>query len=242
MKKVRVLIVDDEPLAHKVVEGHCTKLDYIEVVGNCYDGISTINFLNDHTVDALLLDIQMPDLTGIELIESLRNETPKIIFTTAFTEYAVQGFDYDQVVDFLHKPIRFARFVKAIERLKKLLLLERNFERQVDAEAIVSEKSNYLHLKDNSITFKIEVAQISYVQAWGNYVKVFTDDEKLKIFRKTIKELEEELSVHGFVRIHKSYLVNSHKVIAIENTRVRLAKIALPIGKSYAISAKKQLS
>ena len=104
MTKIKLLIVDDEPLAHKVLEGYCEKLDYVEIVGNCYDGLSTLNFLNKEKVDAVLLDIQMPDITGLELLDFLKNRAPKIIFTTAYSEHALKGFDYDQVVDYLHKP------------------------------------------------------------------------------------------------------------------------------------------
>ena len=127
MKKIKVLIVDDEPLAHKVLEGYCQNIEYVEIVGNSYDGISTLNFLNKEQVDVVLLDIQMPDLTGIELLDTLKNNAPKVIFTTAYTEYAMLSFDYDQVVDYLHKPIRITRFIKALERLKRVLLLEKEF-------------------------------------------------------------------------------------------------------------------
>ena len=118
MKKIKVLIVDDEPLAHKVLEGYCQNIEYVEIVGNRYDGISTLNFLNKEQVDVVLLDIQMPDLTGIELLDTLKNNAPKVIFTTAYTEYAMQSFDYDQVVDYLHKPIHWIQYpMPGLQRL-----------------------------------------------------------------------------------------------------------------------------
>jgi two-component SAPR family response regulator len=107
-KLIKILVVDDEPLPHELLESYCEGLNYVEIVGHCYDGISTLNFLKEHAVDALLLDIQMPDITGIELLQTLL-QPPKVIFTTAYTEYALQSFDFDHVIDYLNKPIQFAK-------------------------------------------------------------------------------------------------------------------------------------
>ena len=241
MKNIRLLIVDDEPLAHKVLEGYCTKIDFVEVVGNCYDGISTINFLNKNQVDAILLDIQMPDLTGLELLDSLKNNSPKVIFTTAYTEFAFQGFDYDQVIDYLHKPIRITRFLKAIERLKKQLLLEQ----KITAEPIIPiskvKQNDFISLKDNKIIYKIRLSDSQYIQSWGNYLKVFLDNGDIKMVRKTIKEMETELPNILFERIHKSYIVHIQKIKAIEGNQVKLSNVTLPIGKSYAMLVKGRL-
>ncbi len=241
MKNIQLLIVDDEPLAHKVLESYCQKIDYVEVVGNCYDGISTINFLNKNKVDALLLDIQMPDLTGLELLDTLKNDCPKVIFTTAFTEFALQGFDYDQVIDYLHKPIRITRFLKAIERLKKQLILERSIDEELRNETIAINQTDFISLKDNKTIYKIRLSDIQYIQSWGNYLKVFLDDGQVKMVRKTIKEMEGELPASQFERIHKSYLVHKHKIQALEGNQVMLAEISLPIGKSYAMKVRDRL-
>jgi DNA-binding LytR/AlgR family response regulator len=244
MNNIKILIVDDEPLAHKVIESYCEKIDYIEIVGNCYDGLSTLNFLNKNQVDAIFLDIQMPDLTGLELIDSLRSDAPKIIFTTAYTEYALVGFDYDQVVDYLHKPIRLSRFIKAVERLKKLLILENEFRdhssgtEQVEA---LDKHNDFISLKDNKTVYRIMLEHILYVQSWGNYLKFFLKSDEVKIVRKTIKELESEIPEKYFLRIHKSYIVNISHVKATEGNQVIIGDQKLPIGKSYAISTKKKL-
>lgn len=243
MKNIRLLIVDDEPLAHKVLESYCDKIDFVEVVGNCYDGISTINFLNKQPVEVILLDIQMPDLTGLELLDSLKNNSPKVIFTTAYTNYALQGFDYDQVIDYLHKPIRITRFLKAIERLKKQLALEQPIQHRTVAAAPppTIENNEFISLKDNRTIYKIRLSDIQYIQSWGNYLKVFLDDGNVKMVRKTIKEMEAELPNSLFERIHKSYLVHRQKVRAIEGNQIRLTDITLPIGKSYAMLVKERL-
>lgn len=242
--KIRLLIVDDEPLAHKVLESYCEKLDYVEVVGNCYDGISTLNFLNKEEVDAVLLDIQMPDITGLELLDSLKNNAPKIIFTTAYTQYAFQGFDYDQVVDYLHKPIRLTRFIKSLERLKRILLLEKEFTNTPipspsdNSNEIVSD---FISIKDNKVIYRIAHSEINYIQSWGNYLKFFLKNQEVKIVRKTIKMVEAELPSKQFLRIHKSYIVNINHILSIEGNQLKLDDIRLPIGKSYQVNVKKTI-
>lgn len=244
MSKVKILIVDDEPLAHKVLEGYCQKIDYIDIVGNCYDGISTLNFLNKHKVDAILLDIQMPDITGLELLDSLKHNAPKVIFTTAYTEYALMGFDYDQVVDYLHKPIRITRFIKAIERLKKVLLLESDFQQNTQMESKAQSETKYedfISLKDNKTLYHIKLDEINYIQSWGNYLKFFLKNNDIKIARKTISTIEENLPDASFLRIHKSYIVNINYVKAITGNQIHIADQKLPIGKSYSIVVKKRI-
>lgn len=244
MRKIKLLIVDDEPLAHKVLEGYCQNIEYVEIVGHSYDGISTLNFLNKEQVDAVLLDIQMPDLTGLELLDTLKNNAPKVIFTTAYTEYAMQSFDYDQVVDYLHKPIRLTRFIKALERLKRILLLEQEFDSNPitqKEEKTASTSSDFISLRDNKIIYRIPYNDIHYIQSWGNYLKFFLKDKNIKIVRKTIKMAETELSTQHFLRIHKSYIVNINRIKAIEGNHIKLEDQRLPIGKSYLVNVKKAM-
>ena len=183
---IRVLIVDDEPLAHDLMDKYCEGVSYIEVVGHCYDSLSTLNFINEHPVDAILLDIQLPDLTGIELLETLEHRAPKIIFTTAYTEYAVQSFDFDQVIDYLNKPIRLPRFIKAMERLRHQLQLEQNIHNSPKLEIPNTEFKNHLLIKEDKITHRIELKDLTHVQSWGNYLKFFTVDGRVRLARKTI--------------------------------------------------------
>ena len=245
MRKIKLLIVDDEPLAHKVLEAYCQKINYVEIVGNCYDGISTLNYLNKEKVDAILLDIQMPDITGLELLDSLKNNTPKIIFTTAYSEYALQGFDYDQVVDYLHKPIRLSRFIKALERLKRILLLEKDFKSNPVAQTVENSETaqpDFISIKENKKIYRIAYGNINYIQSWGNYLKFFLRDQKIKIVRKTIKMVEAELSNKHFLRIHKSYIVNINNIVAVEGNQINIDDKHLPIGKSYLVNVKKTIS
>ncbi|MEM6378097.1 MAG: LytTR family DNA-binding domain-containing protein [Bacteroidota bacterium] len=245
MTKIKLLIVDDEPLAHKVLEGYCEKIDYVEIIGNCFDGISTLNFLNKEPVDAILLDIQMPDITGLELLDSLKSNAPKIIFTTAYSEYALQGFDYDQVVDYLHKPIRLTRFIKALERLKRILQLEKEFSSHPVSQVVDNANtapSDFISIKDNKTIYRIAYSDINYVQSWGNYLKFFLSNQTIKMVRKTIKVAEAELPAQHFLRIHKSYIVNINHVAAMEGHQIKVDGQRLPIGKSYLVNVKKMIA
>lgn len=243
MRPIKVLIADDEPLAHKVLEGYIEKIDGLVVAGNCFDGMSTLNFLHKNEVDLVLLDIQMPDITGLELLDSLKNHTPKVIFTTAYTDYAIQGFEYDQVIDYLHKPIRLTRFIKAIERTRKIRSLENNAQVTVQQSSAESGKqsSEYIYLKDNKTTYRILYSDIVVIKSWGNYLKVVLKNEEVKLIRKTIKAMESELPADQFLRIHKSYIVNISDVKAIEENQLILKNDTLPIGKSYLVLTRKRI-
>ncbi len=240
-RDLRLLIVDDEPLAHDLLEKYCSRVSYLKVMGHCYDSLSTLSFLNDNQVDAILLDIQLPDLTGIELLETLENRAPKIIFTTAYTEYAAQSFDFDQVIDYLNKPIRLPRFIKAIERLRHQLQLEENLNSASSLEIPDAVIKNHLLIKEDKITHRVDLKDVTHVQSWGNYLKFFTKDGKVRLARKTISEIEDEISDSGFVRIHKSYLINKQFVSALDGNRVVLNDQKFPIGRSYKLYALQKL-
>jgi DNA-binding LytR/AlgR family response regulator len=199
-------------------------------------------FLKEHAVDALLLDIQMPDITGIELLQTLL-QPPKVIFTTAYTEYALQSFDFDHVIDYLNKPIRLPRFIKAMERLKIQLDLESN---AAEASSLVVNnqkvgKLETLVVKEDKVTYRIPVLEIDYIQSWGNYVKIFTNNNQVRLARKTITDLEKELKTNGFERVHKSYLVNKQSVKAINGNQLILQDQTLPIGGAYRLLVKERL-
>ena len=184
----------------------------------------------------------MPDITGIELLQTLL-QPPKVIFTTAYTEYALQSFDFDHVIDYLNKPIRLPRFIKAMERLKIQLDLESN---AAEASSLVVNnqkvgKLETLVVKEDKVTYRIPVLEIDYIQSWGNYVKIFTNNNQVRLARKTITDLEKELKTNGFERVHKSYLVNKKSVKAINGNQLILQDQTLPIGGAYRLLVKERL-
>lgn len=242
MSTLRILIVDDEPLAHNILKKYIDQIDYLELAGTCFEGVSAINFLEKERVDAILLDIHMPDLSGMELIEALDSNGPKIIFTTAYSEYAVESFNYEQVIDYLQKPIRLARFIKSMERLKGQLALERGVqEKPKEVDSVDFSSKKHITVKDNKVIYKIEFDDIQYMQAWGNYVKFFVSDGKVHLSRVTFRELEQILPKRSFVRVHKSYIVNIKSIQALDGNQIMIDTQRIPVGRSYLAALKNVL-
>jgi len=200
--KLKCLIIDDEPLAHEVLEGYIEKVNQLEIAGHCYSAIEAINFINKTKVDVLFLDINMPELSGLEMLETL-SYSPKVILTTAYSEFALEGYEHG-VVDYLMKPIRFSRFLKAVNRISI------RHEDSTDKE-VISSAINYIEVKDSYIRKKVLHDDILYIQAYGNFLKVFTKD-KMYMVSDTMKNYENILPNAIFIRIHKSYLINRNKL------------------------------
>jgi DNA-binding LytR/AlgR family response regulator len=218
--KIRCLIVDDEEGAHLVLKNYIDRIDKLEIVGDCYSATEAMNFMLNQPVDLLFLDINMPDVTGLEMLNSF-NSTPKTILTTAYSEFAMDGFDLG-VSDYLLKPIPFPRFMKAINRVIKDL-------ENVPAEEIEA-KEIFLTVDGEKI--KIALADILYVQSWGNYIKVFTKT-KMYLTALTTQYFDEILPSAKFVRIHRSYLVAIDAVTKITTTSLFIGTLELPIGTTF---------
>lgn len=242
MNKIyNTLIVDDEPYAHTLIESYCEKLNSIRIVGNCYNGLEVLEAINKQPVDLLLLDIQMPEISGIELLETLQEKSIKVIMITAFSHYAIETYNYDAVVDYLLKPVKFVRFVKALERVKKTIALEEAVTQSgVELEGEVND-ATFFCIQNGKIIHKIAFEALMYVQSYGNYVKLFLSDGEVKVVRNTISKLDGELAPFKFCRIHKSYLVNLRFVNKVEVNRIELNEVHLPIGNSYAQYFKEKL-
>ncbi len=226
----RILIIDDEPFAHKLLESYCSKVKTLEVVGNCYNGMEALNFLAHHNVDIILLDIEMPELSGIDFLETIQNHSVKVIMVSAYSNYAIDTYNFEYVVDYILKPIKFARFLKAIERARKAV----NFEKTTHQNHNKSFLAKELIITEGKIIHKFEIDSLYYIQAYGNYVKLFLKNGELKTIRNTITNLEEQLYDLKFYRIHKSYIVNLEYVDLIGANYVQISNNSLPLGKSYA--------
>ncbi|MCS7028166.1 MAG: LytTR family DNA-binding domain-containing protein [Bacteroidia bacterium] len=233
-KVLDCLIVDDEPLAHQVIENYIQKVERLKIVGNCYNAVDTINFLHKTPVDLIFLDINMPELTGIDLLKTLQ-DPPLVILTTAYSEFALEGYELG-VTDYLLKPIRFDRFLKAVNRALDI------FDRQVPTELVAPSSPNSLtektssidHIlaKSNGITHKIMLDKIHFIQSYGNFIKIFTD-EKVYLTAETMKNIEATLSESHFIRVHKSYLVNTQYIEKILSNSMYVAGTEIPIGNTY---------
>lgn len=223
------LIIDDEPLAIEVIESHVNKVDCIEIAGTFQNAVKAFQALRDTNVDLLFLDIQMPKLTGIEFLKTLKNP-PKVIFTTAYREYALEGFELD-VVDYLLKPISFERFLKAIDKvLDQLHATAKKDSGDHSAEDEIPKQ--HLFVPANKKYVKICLRDILYVESRRDYVLIKTENKEV-VTNQTISYMEERLPSETFLRLHRSFIINLNKIESWSQTEVDLHKQQIPIGRTY---------
>ncbi len=223
--KIRCLIIDDEPLAIKLIRSHLSKLECFEVAGECRNALKAIEFLRHEKIDLMFLDVNMPEITGLEFLKTIPNP-PYVIITTAYREYAIEGYDLD-VVDFLLKPISFERFLKAINRF-----CNRTRSATHDEGQIETTEKKFIQIQDGKNFFKLPYDDIAYFEGYGEYVKVITIG-KTYIVRESLTDFENKLCRDSFLRIHKSYIVNLHKIKGFSTIHVMLKDNELPIGRLY---------
>ncbi len=221
MKKFRCYIVDDEPLAINVIEQHLSKLDRFEICGTSTDPVEAFSQLQNLHPDLLFLDIEMPELSGLELIETLETK-PEVIITTAYRDYAVEGFDHN-ALDYLVKPIPFPRFLKAIDKF--LTLKEGN-------EQPESTPSAHILVKADRKTIKVDLRDILYIEGVKDYVKIVLPDQKI-MTKVSIGNFHEQLPPGQFLRVHKSFIVAKDKITAFTAHDVEIGKTEIPIGRVY---------
>ena len=227
--KTKCLVVDDEPLARDLMRGHLEKLNNFEIVAECSDAIKALRELHIHHVELIFMDIQMPQISGVEFLKTLKNP-PKVIFTTAHREYAIDGFELD-VVDFLLKPITFERFLKAVNKFFQLA------QQEVNGVCALSEpgnsfKDDFIYIKENKKVIKVYLDEILYIEGLSEYVQIYTDTKKL-ITKTSMMNMEEKLPGGDFLRIHKSFIVSLSKIEAFTSASVDVPGKELPIGRSY---------
>ena len=226
--KTKCLIIDDEPLARDLIRNHIEKLDSFEIVAECGDAMKALQELRDQKVDLMFMDIQMPQITGIEFLKILKNP-PKVIITTAFREYALDGFELD-VVDYLLKPITFERFLKSVNKYYQETQEEVRTNTPV-AEVTQAEES-FIYVKENKRVIKVYLHDILYVEGLSEYVQIYTDRKKI-ITKTSMTNLEEKLPGDGFLRIHKSFIVSLSRIEAFTTHSIEVPGKEIPIGRSY---------
>lgn len=228
----KCLIVDDEPIAHKVLENYIQKLDKLEVVHNCYNAIEAINYLYENTVDLIFLDINMPELTGLEMLKTL-NDPPSVILTTAYSDYAIEGYEFG-VLDYLLKPIRFDRFLKAVNRFLQTQVTETTpIQNNTSSTSITKPaKELFIFLKVDGVQHKVQVDTIQYIEAFGNFVKINLPDKQL-VTASTMNNMLQRLVSFPFVRTHKSFIVNIDVIEKVEGNSIIIAGKRLPISTTY---------
>ncbi len=232
---VKCIIIDDEPLAIRVLINHIERIPWLEVVATTTNPVEGISLLKQKQVDLIFLDIQMPELTGLEFIESL-SKRPAVIFTTAYRQFAADAFDLDGM-DYLIKPIALPRFMKAVNKYAERFGDKKDLP-LINMPGSVESRSFFIRHQREMV--RIEVDQILYIESLKDYVQIYLPGKKY-IYKARISNLEEELSDDQFIRIHKSYLVPIARITAVSPTHVRLDDQEIPIGRTFKTMVSKRL-
>jgi len=236
---INCIIVDDEQHAIDVLAYHVKQTSSLNLLHTCNSSIEAFEYLNNNQhVQLLFVDIQMPGITGIELVKIIQNKNLKVIFCTAYSEYAVDGFDLN-IADYLLKPISFVRFTKAVQKVTEQILSE---------EIIISSEQNnkeyfFVKTEQKGKMAKLSYNDIDYLESRRNYIAIFSNHQNNMVL-STMKEMEEKLPSNKFVRIHKSYMVSIAKISTMQGTYINIVnyKHTLPVGDNYREGLKKALS
>ena len=224
---MRAIAIDDEPLALQLVTSYIKKTPFLEFVNGFDNPLSAMEFLNNEPVDLIFVDIQMPDLTGTEFVKILQN-APKIVFTTAYEKYAVEGFKLN-AVDYLLKPFSYEEFLKSAQKARNIYDLE-----QKSNATQIEANQEFLFLKSEYKIRRINFNDILYIEGLKDYVKVYLQNELKPILSlSSMKAIEAKLPVHIFMRVHRSYIVNLNKINTIERFRIIFGSTLIPIGDQY---------
>jgi DNA-binding LytR/AlgR family response regulator len=218
---LKCIIIDDEKLARVIIEQYCSKLDHIEVINQFDNALDSIQYLNNNKVDLVFLDIHMPELNGFDFIDSLNNP-PNIILTTSDSELALNAFEYKCIVDYLVKPIKLPIFIKAVTKIdipKNNILNDDNIE------------VNEMYVNIDRRLVKIHIPDIYLIEAKGDYINIKTE-HKNHIVHTTMKKIEEKLPSNLFLKIHRSFIINTKKIVDIEDNSVLIKKEVIPVSRS----------
>jgi two-component system response regulator LytT len=224
--RLKTIAIDDEPLALKLVKGYIEKTPFLEFKGSFESSLEALAFLSGNEVDLAFFDIQMPDLTGMEMTRSLRNG-PKIIFTTAYEQYALESYKLD-AVDYLLKPFSYEDFLRASQKALKRIELENRASSQIDPEM------EFIFIKSEYKVRRIKLDKILYIEGLKDYIKIYVENEKRPVFSlNSLKNLESKLPESRFMRVHRSYIVNLDKIETIDRSRILLGDIFISVGNQY---------
>jgi len=226
---ITCIAVDDEPLAIDLMENYISQVPGLELKGTFTDAISAWGYIQKNPVDLIFLDIQMPDITGTQLARSLDKRQPMIIFTTAYSKFAVEGFNLN-AVDYLLKPFDFNRFLEAVNRAKEYKIFQENSKNQPEETALFI-KADYKNVKVNT-------KEILYIEGFDDYIKIHLETGKSLVTLMSLKNIIEKLPEKDFIRIHRSYIVSKSKIERIYNQLVKVGDRDIPIGKSYVETVK----
>ncbi|MEL4457055.1 LytTR family DNA-binding domain-containing protein [Lutimonas vermicola] len=231
---IKCIIVDDEPMAREILENHLKRIEAIDIVGSCKNAVEAFNIINLQSIDLIFLDINMPEVSGLSFAKSI-NKKIKIIFTTAYREYAVDGFDL-KAVDYLLKPISFGRLIQSINKYKN----ENSPYQQEEEREISYEKSDFIFVRADRKMVKINFDELDYIESLSDYLKIHVNN-KVIITRETISSIEAKLPKQDFMRVHRSYIVSINKIQSFTPEFIEIKNKAIPISRSYKNDVKQRL-
>lgn len=222
---MRYLIIDDEHIAHKIIMEYCEMLPHMQLQKNCYNALEALEFLNSHEVDLIFLDLNMPKLKGFEFLKTL-SSPPKVIVTTAYSEFAIEGYALN-VIDYLLKPFSFERFLKAVNKV-----VDSNTIPKKSISEVNKTLTKRIFLRQNKSYIQIELDDILFIEASGNYTKIISKNETITI-REKISDILEALSSSDFIQVHKSFAIATKYIKKIDGNRIYILDHTIPIGKLY---------
>jgi len=231
---IHCLIVDDEPMAREILENHLSKIDSVHIVASCKNAVDAFNVIAAKKIDVIFLDINMPEISGLSFAKSI-NKKIKLIFTTAYREYAVDGFDL-QAVDYLLKPISFDRLYQSINKYIDECIPS---DLQKDKENI-EEKSDFIFVRSDRKMIKVNFVEILYIESLGDYIKIILDAKNI-VTRETISSIEAKLPKKMFLRTHRSFIVSIKHIVSFTNEYIEINKKSIPISRSYKTSVLNKL-
>ncbi len=234
---MKCIIIDDESTARAIINQLCSKLDDLIVLDEFPNAIEAIKFLNQNEVDLIFLDIHMPDFTGFDFIQTLKNP-PKIVLTTSDANFAIEAFEYDCIVDYLVKPVLLPRFEKAVQKAKSSGYTEQISDTN-DTNQSSTDKELYVNIDRRLI--KINIASIYLIEAKGDYILVKTEEKNYTV-HSTLKKIEEKLPDNLFLKVHRSYIINVKQIIDIEDNSVLIKKDVIPVSRSNRPELMKRLN
>ncbi|MEO6232521.1 MAG: LytTR family DNA-binding domain-containing protein [Ferruginibacter sp.] len=229
---MNVLIVDDNKIARTTMKQLASQVKDITVAGECVNAMDAYNFLLEQPVDLILLDIEMPGMTGLELTRNLGNKKPIIIFTTSKTAYAAEAFDLN-VADYIVKPVTPVRFIQAVDKAREIL--------ESNTEEVKLNNEEFIFIRDSNIVRRLKLDDILYAEAMGDYVKIYTT-QKFYAIHTTLKTVEERLPATDFLRVHRSYIISLKKIDAIQDGDLIINAKPIPVADAFRATLNKRMN
>lgn len=226
--KLHCLVVDDEPIAQQIMEKYISQIEILHLAGKCSNAFEALNVLHREKIDILFLDINMPTLSGLDMLKTLQHP-PKVILTTAFSEFGVASYEYG-ITDYLLKPIAFERFLNAINKILIPKNVEIPFEKEQKKATL---ENDFMFFKADKKIHKFYFNNILFIEGCGNYIKIHTDDTTPLMVLEKLSDLEEKLPPNQFIRVHKSYIVNLIQIEQMEGNMMQIKEKVVPVSASY---------